>query len=67
MAKEDISGHWVRDYDKFYPKEMIEFAKRRTRDLLHISKMQTASIAILIESAYLQGVCDAAEATKIKD
>jgi hypothetical protein len=56
-------GNWVRD-GSFYPKEILTIAKNRTAGLLKPWNLQTASLSLLIESAYLQGPVDGAQAVK---
>jgi len=48
-----------RHYD--YPPEMRRIAALRVRGLMKFNLVQTQSMARLLESAYLQGIVDAAE------
>ena len=44
-----------------YPLLIADLAARRIRGLMHSSVLQTTTIEKLLQSAYLQGICDAAE------
>lgn len=56
----------MEDYGNFiqeeYPKEIIDLARRRCKGLLKYNILCTANLNKIIESAYLQGLVDAAEA-----
>lgn len=65
MSKQNEYGCFVKVDD--YPKYAIELARKRMRGLMNFNIIQTQSIACLLESAYLQGLTDAAEAVVDKD
>lgn len=56
-----MSKYWVRDFR--CPKELVDLARRRVEGLLSSVPMQTATLSKLLESAYIQGALDMAEAT----
>ena len=58
--EENISGIW-RNSEDCYPEELIRFARRRLKGLLHPNILAHQSLQILLESAYLQGLTDASE------
>lgn len=58
---------WIRDgvnCEKIYPPEMIRIARDRIKDLLHRNIIEFQPIGLLLESAYLQGIVDGAQAVK---
>lgn len=42
----------------YYPKKLVEIARKRVAGLLHASRLSTTPLCVLIESAYLQGIID---------
>lgn len=61
MSKQDW-GNWQRDYEGFYPPEILAIAAKRVAGLMRLNCLKTAPLALLMESAYLQGLVDAADA-----
>lgn len=62
MDKKD--WYVVRAESDYYPSDMRELAQRRTADLLTYIKWE--KLPILLESAYLMGITDAAHALEEK-
>ncbi len=56
-------GNWTREQED-YPKDLRIFAKKRIEGLLHKNILSGNNLSMLLESAYLQGIMDAAEATR---
>jgi len=48
----------------FYSKELIDLAKRRIKDLLHKSRLDTVPLSTIVESAYLIGMMDGSNAER---
>lgn len=54
-------GAWRRDSEEFYSEHIRKIAAARVRGLMQYSIIHNNPLAKLLESAYLQGIVDAAE------
>lgn len=58
---------WRRDSEEFYSEHILKIAAARVRGLMQYSIIHNNPLAKLLESAYLQGIVDAAESMKAKE